>query len=357
MSWDPYGNPMVPFSATYHIPPTKFYVVDTYNFNNQTFEYGADGSSLASQSWSLVTTDNNATPRGVTADASGTTIWVLYRDFQIYVYDPDGQSRGIWTAQGGRGDATGIATDGTDIWIVDPVKDQVTRYSGAATRISGTQRPSSSFSVAADSPQGITTDGTTIWIVDSSATSVYMYTMAGVLTGQWPLHSANTFPTGLTIDPTGQSDSVWVVDLGTTAVYQVQRDTGTVLGLLCAWIRLPATPHPQDIVDPPSPALRSRRACPPETTHRSAPRVETTLTRSEHDHQHPDILSPAVADGLRGATSIEYTTPRRAVGPAATRTAVFAGRSHRAESALNLENQVWRAPRTAGRHRRFSRRR
>ena len=126
--------------------------------------------------------------------------------------------------------ARGIATDGTDIWIADARREQVVRYSGAASRTSGSQRSNSSFRLAADNPFGITTDGSTIWVVHSTTDRVYKYTTAGVLQGEWPLHSANADPNGLTIDPSGASSSVWVVDSVADTVFEYDRDTGTFLG-------------------------------------------------------------------------------------------------------------------------------
>ncbi len=41
----------------------------------------------------------------------------------------------------------GIATDGTDVWIVDSKSDKVFRYAGAASRLSGSQNAASSFSL------------------------------------------------------------------------------------------------------------------------------------------------------------------------------------------------------------------
>jgi hypothetical protein len=40
------------------------------------------------------------------------------------------------------------------------------------------------------------------------------------LLGSWALASGNAKPTGLTIDPTGSSMSIWVVDNGTDKVYE-----------------------------------------------------------------------------------------------------------------------------------------
>ena len=81
-------------------------------------------------------------------------------------------------AKGGLKTPQGIASDGTDIWIVDTNSDKVLRYSGAASRTAGNQGASSSFALTAGNPTGITTDGSTIWVVDSSTDRVYKYSTA-----------------------------------------------------------------------------------------------------------------------------------------------------------------------------------
>ena len=56
---------------------------------------------------------------------------------------------GSWTAGSMANNATpeGIATNGTDIWIVDAKSDKVFRYAGAASRLSGSQNAASSFNL------------------------------------------------------------------------------------------------------------------------------------------------------------------------------------------------------------------
>ena len=165
------------------------------------------------------------------------------------VYDVDGNLTGSWTAKKSDS-ATGIATDGTDVWVADSGDDAVHRYSGAASHVSGNQFPTSSFDLVAGSPGGITTDGNTLWVVDYSTDHVYRYTTAGVMQGSWPLHSANTDPRGLTIDPTGASTSVWVLDSDRGAVYEYDRDTGEYRGIF--YLDTAAgNSSPSGIADPP----------------------------------------------------------------------------------------------------------
>ena len=86
---------------------------------------------------------------GATASADGTTVWVVDSDWQVYVFDVDGHLQGSWIAGSGLPRAEGIATDGTDIWIMDFKKDKVGRYTNAASRLSGSQSPGSTFPLVA----------------------------------------------------------------------------------------------------------------------------------------------------------------------------------------------------------------
>src|SRR5207248_8705698 len=100
----------------------------------------------------------------------------------------------------------------------------VFKYAGAASRLSGTQTASSSFTLAGGkngdtNPQDIVTDGTSFWVVDGTALKVFKYTLSGSSLGSWKIDPANTHPTGITINPSNVSD-IWIVDSGTLKVYQ-----------------------------------------------------------------------------------------------------------------------------------------
>jgi hypothetical protein len=190
----------------------------------------------------------------VAAGASGQTIWVVYNNWQVAVFDADGQFKGVWLAGTSLPRASGIATNETDIWILDFKKDQVRYYRDAASRLSGSQSPNSTFRLVAGDPSGITTDGMTVWVTDKGTDRVYQYTTAGVLLDDWPLHKANSWPEGITIDPTGSSNSVWVVDRGENAVYEYDRDTGEFLGSF-ALETADGNTGPSGIADPPQPKV------------------------------------------------------------------------------------------------------
>src|SRR5262249_15133446 len=140
----------------------------------------------------------------------------------------------------------GITVWNNDLWIVDrDGSGTVYKYTGAATRLSGSQGPASSFTLAPgkngkngnSNATGIVTDGTYFWVVNDgliySKDSVFKYTLSGTSMGSWLLDPANTQPTGLTINPNSPSD-IWVVDSGTKTVYKYANAAGKTSGNLTA---------------------------------------------------------------------------------------------------------------------------
>jgi DNA-binding beta-propeller fold protein YncE len=238
----------------------KFYVVNdstpALGGTNTTYKYQSSGTEQAPYGLSL----NDLSPRGVAAYAAGTMEWVVDANKNVYVYSPSGTLLGSWSAGGLSSSATltGIATDGTNIWLVDSHSDKVYEYTGAASRLSGTQNAASSFSLAtrrngSTNPQDIVTDGTSFWVVDGSQLKVFKYTPSGSLLGSWSIDPANTHPTGITINPNNVSD-VWIVDNGTDKVYQYigaasrtsgSQNAGATFALAAG------NTNPQGIADPP----------------------------------------------------------------------------------------------------------
>ncbi len=232
---------------------TKFFVVDSGTV--KTYEYGSGGTSEE------ITVPQNSTdtaPRGVATTAAGTTVWVVDANKNVYVYTNHGVLQGSWSAGGLSPNAqvTGIATNGTDIWLVDSSADKVCYYAGAASRLSGSQNAASSFKLnrADPNPQDIVTDGTSFWVVDGSALKVFKYTLSGSLLGSWSIDPANTHPTGITINPNNVSD-IWIVDNGTDKVYQYIGAASRTSGSQNAGATFALNPYdtnPQGIADPPT---------------------------------------------------------------------------------------------------------
>jgi glucose/arabinose dehydrogenase len=239
----------------------KFYVVNdatsSIGGTNTAFKYQSSGTEQAPFNLSL----NDLTPMGVAANAAGTMEWVVDANKNVYVYSPSGTLLGSWSAGGLSSSAqlTGITTNGTDIWLVDSSAYKVYKYTGAASRLSGSQNAASSFSLSVHghsgngNPQDIVTDGTSFWVVDGTAHMVFKYTLAGSLLGSWTIDPANTHPTGITINPNNVSD-IWIVDNGTDKVYQyigaASRTSGSQnAGAMFALAS--GNSNPQGIADPP----------------------------------------------------------------------------------------------------------
>jgi len=206
-------------------PGIAISVVDTDV--DDTYQYEVGGMLLAN----VDLAPGNSDPRGATANADGTHIWVVDKDKTVYVYDADGAFEGSWTA-GGLKTPEGIATDGTDIWIVDGREKQVFHYDSAAGQTAGSLSYSSSFALNGTNskPKGITTDGSFIWVVNNNrADAVFKYDVSGTLVGSWTIDGANAKPTGIAIDPAGGSD-IWIVDNGADQVFLYTAAAGHASG-------------------------------------------------------------------------------------------------------------------------------
>jgi hypothetical protein len=241
----------------------KFYVVNdstsAVGGANTAYKYQATGAAQAPFGLG----PNDLDPRGVAANATGTTEWVVDANKTVYVYTPGGALLGSWSAGGLSSSATltGIATNGTDVWLVDSYSDKVYKYSGAASRLSGSQTAASSFNLASSgnpssrntNPTDLVTDGASFWVVDGTALKVFKYTLSGSSLGSWTIDQADAHPTGITINPANVSD-VWILDSGTLKVYQyvgaATRTSGSQAAA-AAFALSPSDTNPQGIADPP----------------------------------------------------------------------------------------------------------
>jgi hypothetical protein len=261
---------------------TKFYVVNDAS-QDRAFEYTASGGLV--ESYGL--NNGNTAPRGAATTIAGDKVWVVDANRKVYVYNTSGGLLGSWTAGSLPGNATveDITVCGADVWIVDARSDKVFRYSGAATRLSGSQNATSSFSLNSGNtnPKGMVTDGTSLWVVDDGTTDkVFKYTVAGSLVGSWTIDSVNSKPTGLTIDPANVSN-IWIVDSGTRLVYRYNAAASRTSGsqTAAATFALAAgNTNPQGIADPPSPASML------PTGRRSASLTDAALA-AYVQYQHP----------------------------------------------------------------------
>ncbi|TXH83196.1 SdrD B-like domain-containing protein, partial [Thauera aminoaromatica] len=233
----------------------KFFVVD--QGNDLSYQYAEGGSGLGS--FALANTD----PRDIAANADGSLLWVLDRDKNVEVYKGDGTQLGQWKAYGLGTEPEGITLDGKDLWMADRA-GKLYWYDNAATRTSGTDSPESSFTLSlAGNLKGIVTDGTYLWAVTEGGTDyVYRFKIlrdgagdpSGLsASGVWKLATANAKPTGITLDPTGQSSSLWIVDEASDTVYEYGGGRGLTsgTGTVSASFKLSAgNTAPQGIADP-----------------------------------------------------------------------------------------------------------
>jgi streptogramin lyase len=239
----------------------KFYVVNdatsSLGGTNTAYKYQSSGTAQAPFGLSL----NDLDPRGVAANATGTMEWVVDANLNVYVYSPGGTLLGSWAAGGlpNGVQLTGIATNGTDIWLVDSSAAKVYKYTGAASLLSGSQNAASSFSLSVHghsgngNPQDLVTDGTSFWVVDGTSHMVFKYTLSGSLLGSWTIDPANAHPTGITINPNNVSD-IWIVDNGTDKVYQYVGAASLLSGsqnAAATFALAPGDTNPQGIADPP----------------------------------------------------------------------------------------------------------
>jgi len=239
--------------------PTQFYVVNDGS-PDRTYEYGAGGEVIENYSIN----SGNTAPRGAASNVAGDRVWVVDNNRKVYVYDTSGGLLGSWSAGTLASNATvqGIATNGTDVWIVDSKSDKVYKYTGAASRLSGSQNSDFNFLLNGSnrSPSDIVTDGTSFWVVNDASPwlsdKVFKYSLTGSLNGSWTISTPGvSSPTGITLNPASPSE-LWIVDKTTDRVYQYNAAVGVTSGSRSASSSLAlaaGNTEPQGIADPPPP--------------------------------------------------------------------------------------------------------
>ena len=228
---------------------SRFFVVDSRS--DKTFRYGSTGASQGN----FRLRSHNRNVRGVTTTSAGNPTWTIDRNIRVYVYDSvTGESLGSWKASGLHRPED-IATDGTDIWVIDRRDDRIYRYADAASRRNGSQPAADSFRLHSGNrnPTGLATDGVLLWAVDKNAASVFIYNVAdGAYLGTWTIDRRNDRPTGITIDPGGGND-IWNVDRRDKAVYRYADARSRLSGSQASadsFALSSGNRRPQGIVDP-----------------------------------------------------------------------------------------------------------
>nr|MCU0981911.1 hypothetical protein [Pirellulaceae bacterium] len=202
----------------------KFFVVD--RGVDDTFKYSAAGVSFGNFALQAGNTD----PRDIAASADGSRLWVVDKAKTVSVYASDGTAQGLWKADGLGKEPEGLTLDGDDLWMGDRDR-KIHWYDNAAGNTSGTDYVYR-FAIARDgvgNPTGLTKNG------------------------EWKLATDNSKPTGITLDPTGASQSIWIVDESSDSVYEYGggRSLTAGTGTMTATFRLaPGNVAPQGIADP-----------------------------------------------------------------------------------------------------------
>ena len=206
----------------------KFYIPD--HNSHQVFSYD-DGGGFNDR-FDYQRSDR---ARGITANEAGDTLWTVTAGHDVLVYTPEGQQIGKWQARVNerRGKkvrttnlhkAEGVATDGTDVWIVDEAKNRMLHYAGGASHRSGNHTATDTFDLHSSnrSARGLTTDGTNLYVLDqhSHQIRVFVYNLSGEHLGNWQMDvgPGTHRVEGITTNPTG-TDELWVVDRHTDRVY------------------------------------------------------------------------------------------------------------------------------------------
>ncbi len=235
---------------------TKFYVVNDGS-PDRTYEYAPTGAAIEN----YPVASGNTAPRGAASNVAGDKVWIIDANNNVYVYNTSGGLLGSWSAGSlpSNADVQGITTNGTDIWIVDNKGDKVYRYTGAASRLSGSQTAASSFNLNGSNtnPADLVTDGSSIWVVNNTSTDkVFKYNISGTLLGSWTINSGGGSPTGITIDPSNVSN-IWIVDNTTDRVYQFDAAasrTSLSQSPSTSFALSSGNTNPQGIADPPPPS-------------------------------------------------------------------------------------------------------
>ncbi len=228
---------------------TKFFVVDASA--NSVFRYTSEGEENGDF---FLTTSPGV--RDITANVDGSKLWIVDSIARtVETRSPDGWKLGAWRALDMQ-DPQGIATNGADIWLVDGMTREILKYSDAAAHTQGAFTADASFKLDPNNeyPTSLATDGATLWVTDDRLNSVFLYDAAtGATLGSWTLDPENADPIGITNDPTGASDSIWILDYADKLVYEYERAANLTTGeatLVGTFALAEGNQRPMGIVDP-----------------------------------------------------------------------------------------------------------
>lgn len=161
--------------------------------------------------------DGNTKPVGLGTD--GTNIWTVdYVQDEVYKWDMIGNAVTHWdTNADGNLKPHGLTTDGTNIWTTDVTTGAVHKWDMVGNHVTSW----ATDGAGNNNPVGITTDGINIWTTDSTGSEVYKWAMDGTSIGHWDTAACgNTMPRGITTDGT----NIWIADSTGDKVYKYDMD-------------------------------------------------------------------------------------------------------------------------------------
>ena len=240
----------------------KFFVVG----GDEVSRYSSAGAAVGANPLAA-----GGTATGIVSNAAGSATWVVTANADgtttVTQYDPDGSARGAWRAWGVT-DARDVATNGTDVWVLgrDTATNavKVFRYKDGAKLRTGGLDPTASFAPAGvtGTATGLATDGQTVFVVETASTGgkIWAYDANGNSLGGsngWRLAAANGDPTGVTLNPAGGNE-LWVVDKAARTVFTYANgrsnhwwNPGGPQAASAAFALAAGSPAPEGIADPP----------------------------------------------------------------------------------------------------------
>jgi len=156
-------------------------------------------------------------PSGVAFD--GTNIWVtnFNSDNVTRINAATGTAVGTPIAVGDG--PYGVAFDGTNIWVTNYNSNNVTRINATTGTTVGTPI------TVGDGPFGVAFDGTNMWVTNQNSNNVIRINAATGTAVGTPI-SVGSFPVGVAFDGT----NIWVTNSGSNNVTRIDAATGTVVG-------------------------------------------------------------------------------------------------------------------------------
>uniref|UniRef100_UPI0035664008 DUF4347 domain-containing protein n=1 Tax=Psychromonas sp. TaxID=1884585 RepID=UPI0035664008 len=141
----------------------------------------------------------------------GTSLWLTSpNDDEIYNYDPAGNLISSFASPGTF--PTGITFDGTNLWVVD-------RDANMVYEIDTLGNMQSSFATPGTDSRGLTWDGSSLWLVEGSGSLIYKLSTTGAVESSfaWPDDDYMR-------DITWDGSSLWVADGNDQQIIQIDTD-------------------------------------------------------------------------------------------------------------------------------------